>query len=70
MKSPMNKPMESHRWFKFNYPDLLILLSGVIIGLTPAIPALWKKFGYLTAAIIVIFLVKYIRKKSAKGTEE
>lgn len=54
--------MKLSKW-KPHYPDLLIFLSGVIIGFTPTLPLLWKKLVYLTVAIGFILLVRYIRKK-------
>ncbi len=58
--------MKSSKW-KQNYPDLLIFLSGVLIGFTPILSKLWEKFVYIIIAIIFILLVGYIRKKEKGG---
>jgi asparagine N-glycosylation enzyme membrane subunit Stt3 len=46
---------------KANYPDLLILLAGVGLGLSTQWPT-WMQFTTLAVAIGLIFLALHIRK--------
>ena len=51
-----------HSWFKPDFPDILILLAGVGLGLSTNTTLIGYKLLYLAAATALVIYAKFIRK--------